>query len=277
MTLKEILEYKIAITDEFAINLSSILIVILIIVATRIVNWLFKRIFKRQEKKDRIDVGKSHTLFQIIKYTIWVIAISLILETLGFKITILLAGSAALLVGLGLGIQEIFKDIVSGIFILFEGHLKVGDVLELDGMVGIVKEIGLRTSKLETRDKIIVIVPNSKFITGNVVNWSHIDTKTRFSVEVGVAYGSNARKVEDVLIHCAKNNKSISNKPEPFVQFKNFGESSLDFELFFFTNESFIVENIKSQLRFDIKEAFNKNNIEIPFPQRVVYSKPLDK
>ncbi|MFC2138434.1 hypothetical protein ACFLTE_09690 [Bacteroidota bacterium] len=124
MTLKEILEYKISITDEFNLNLSSILIVILIIIITRIVIWLFKRIFKRQENKDRIDLGKSHTLFQIIKYTLWVIAISLILETLGFKITILLAGSAALLVGLGLGLQEIFKDIVSGIIILFEGNLK---------------------------------------------------------------------------------------------------------------------------------------------------------
>ncbi|MFC2138816.1 mechanosensitive ion channel family protein, partial [Bacteroidota bacterium] len=150
--------------------------------------------------------------------------------------------------------------------------LKVRDVLELDGMVGIVKEIGLRTSKLETRDKIIVIVPNSKFITGNVINWSHIDTKTRFSVKVGVAYRSDARKVENILISCAKNNTKVSNSPEPFVQFKDFGESSLDFELFFFTNESFRVENIKSQLRFDIKEAFNKNNIEIPFPQRVIHS-----
>ena len=277
MTFKQILEYKITITDDFAINLSSILIVALIIIATRIIIWLFKRIFKRQENKSRLDIGKSRTLLQIIKYTLWVIAISLILETLGFKITILLAGSAALLVGLGLGIQEIFKDIVSGIIILFEGHLKVGDVLELDGMVGIVKEIGLRTSKLETRDKIIVIVPNSKFITGNVINWSLIDTKTRFSVKVGVAYGSDARKVESILIACAKNNKQVSNIPEPFVQFKDFGESSLDFELFFFTNESFMVENIKSQLRFEIKEAFNKNNIEIPFPQRVIHSSDSKK
>ncbi len=272
MTIKEIFEYKITITDDFIISINSLLIVLIIIIVTKIVIWLFKRIFRKQETKGNFGVGKSHALFQILKYTLWIISFSLILETVGFKITILLAGSAALLVGLGLGLQEIFKDIVSGVFILFEGHIKVGDILELDGMVGAVREVGLRTSKLETRDNIIVIVPNSKFITGNVINWSHIDTKTRFSVKVGVAYSSDARNVENILIGCAKNNKLVSKNPEPFVQFKDFGESSLDFELFFFTNDSFRVENIKSQLRFDIKEAFIKNNIEIPFPQRVIHS-----
>ncbi|MBN2521061.1 MAG: mechanosensitive ion channel [Bacteroidales bacterium] len=273
MNVKEILEYQIKVSENVSFTIYSLIVALLIIIATRLLIWGIKRILKRQEKRNHIEVGKSYTIYQVIKYSLWVIAITFILETLGFKITILLAGSAALLVGLGLGLQEIFKDIVSGVFMLFEGNLKVGDILELEGMVGKVKEVGLRTSKMETRDNIIIVVPNSKFITGNVINWSHIDTKTRFNVEVGVAYGSDVNLVEKVLLSCAEDNKNISQTPKPFVRFNNFGESSLDFQLFFWTVDSFGVENIKSQLRFSIDKAFRDNQITIPFPQRDVYLK----
>ncbi len=273
MNLKEVLEYHIKVSENVSFTIYSLIVALLIIIVTRLLIWGIKRILKRQEKRKYLDVGKSFTIYQIIKYTLWVIAISFILETLGFKITILLAGSAALLVGLGLGLQEIFKDIISGVFMLFEGNLKIGDILELEGMVGKVKEIGLRTSKMETRDNIIIVVPNSKFIIGNVINWSHIDTKTRFNVEVGVAYGSDVKLVEKVLLKCTEDNKDISQTPKPFVRFNNFGESSLDFQLFFWTIDSFGVENIKSQLRFSIDRAFKDNQITIPFPQRDVYLK----
>jgi small-conductance mechanosensitive channel len=194
------------------------------------------------------------------------------LDTVGIKITFLLASSAALLVGLGLGLQQLFQDFVSGITLLIEGTVKVGDIVETaNGEVGQVDEINLRTSKLRTRDNIILIVPNSALIISPVINWSHIEQTTRFSVKVGVAYGSDVEKVTELLLMCTNEHKKIVKKPAPHVFFKDFGNSSLDFELLFYTNETFRVERIKSELRYAIDKAFRENNITIPFPQRDVH------
>jgi len=209
----------------------------------------------------------------LVKYLLWIIAVFLILDTIGVKITFLLAGSTALLVGIGLGLQQVFKDIISGIFLLFEGNLKVDDVVELEGVVGIVKDIGFRTTKIESRNNIVLIIPNSKFIDENVINWSHIEQRTRFYVEVGVAYGSDVQLVKKILEQCAGEHASITNNPEPFVRFDDFGDSSLVFQLFFWTNNAFYVENIKSDLRFMIDNKFRENGVTIPFPQRDVHLK----
>jgi small-conductance mechanosensitive channel len=149
----------------------------------------------------------------------------------------------------------------------------VGDVVELEGDVGIVKEIGFRTTKIENRDNIILIIPNSKFIGENVINWSHIEQKTRFSVDVGVAYGSDVELVKKVLLECARDHQEVTEYPKPFVRFDDFGNSSLDFQLFFWTDNAFRVENIKSDLRFAIDKKFRENKITIPFPQRDVHIK----
>ncbi len=274
MTIKEILEYQLINTDKFTIDVYSLLIALLIVIITRIIIWMIKRVFRKNTYLSRaVEVGKRHALYQMIKYIIWITAIFLVLDTMGIKITFLLAGSAALLVGLGLGLQEIFKDIVSGLFMLFEGNLKVNDVVELDGQIGKVKEIGFRTTKIESRDNIILIIPNSKFINGNVINWSHIQKLTRFHVNVGVAYGSDVKKVKEVLMTCAKDHSLITKVPEPFVRFNDFGNSSLDFQLFFWTDDAFYVENIKSDLRFLINQKFTENNITIPFPQHDIHIK----
>jgi len=176
-------------------------------------------------------------------------------------------------VGIGLGLQQVFKDIISGLFLLFEGNLKIGDVVELEGVVGIDKEIGFRTTKIESRDNIILIIPNSTFIGENVINWSHIEQRTRFHVAVGVAYGSNVELVKKVLLECAKEHQEASDYPTSFVRFYDFGNSSLDFLLFFWTENAFRVESIKSDLRFAIDRKFRENNITIPFPQRDVHIK----
>lgn len=274
MTIKEILEYQLINTDKFTIDVYSLLIALLIVIITRIIIWMIKRVFRKNTYLSRaVEVGKRHALYQMIKYIIWITAIFLVLDTVGIKITFLLAGSAALLVGLGLGLQEIFKDIVSGLFMLFEGNLKVNDVVELDGQIGKVKEIGFRTTKIESRDNIILIIPNSKFINGNVINWSHIQKLTRFHVNVGVAYGSDVKKVKEVLLACAKDHSLITKFPEPFVRFNDFGNSSLDFQLFFWTDDAFYVENIKSDLRFLINQKFAENDITIPFPQHDIHIK----
>lgn len=271
MTLREYIEFKLIDTEKVDITIYHLIVIVIIIIATWLILRVVKKLLNRQVKYNKIDIGQKYAIYQIIKYLIWIIAIGILVESVGLKLNILIASSAALLVGLGLGLQQVFSDYVAGILILFEGNLKVKDVVQLQDIIGEVTQIGLRTSKIETRDHYIIIVPNHKFTNDEIVNWSHIETKTRFHVNVGVAYGSEVRLVEQVLLDCAKSNKDISNTPAPFVRFDNFGNSSLDFQLFFFTRKSFRVENIKSELRFLIDDKFRENNIRIPFPQMDVH------
>ncbi|MBN1117535.1 MAG: mechanosensitive ion channel [Bacteroidales bacterium] len=275
MVLKEILKFKLIETDSYSLSVYHLISILILFIAAKILLTVIKRLFKRQETKQTFDVGKLHAIFQIIKYIVWTIAILFMLDSAGIKITFILASSAALLVGVGLGLQQIFQDFISGIAILVEGTLKVGDIVQTEsGEVGKVKEISLRTSKLETRDNIILILPNSKLINDSVINWSHVDKTTRFGVSVGVAYGSDVDKVTELLLKCAEEHKEIVKKPAPTVFFRDFGNSSLDFELLFYTNNTFRVERIKSDLRYSIDRAFRKNGITIPFPQRDVHVIP---
>lgn len=274
MTLKEILNFPIINSDTNPITVYSILIVLIIIITTILILRFVKAIFRRLIEKKVLEQGASWSIFLIIKYFIWVIIIIVTLDTIGIKISILLASVAALLVGIGFGIQQLFNDLASGIIILIERSLKIGDIIQLDdGTVGRVVEIGLRTSMVKSRDDIIMIIPNSKFVNEKIINWSHLDKNTRFSVDVGVAYGSDVPKVEKALLDCAANIKLIATKPKPFVRFLNFGDSSLDFQLFFWASETFEVENLKSTIRFAINAEFVKQDIQIPFPQRDVHIK----
>jgi len=274
MTFREFMEFDIIETKDFDVTVYEILIILIILILTMLVMRVLKRVIGARVKKKEFDSGRSHAILQIAKYVVYIVVILVSFEIVGIKLTLLLAGSAALLVGLGLGLQQIFQDIMSGIAILFEGSLKVGDIVEIqEKLIGKVIEIGLRTSKLETRDNIIMVVPNSKFVTDIVINWSHIEKKTRFHIDVGVAYGSDVGKVTRVLLQCAEDIKKVSKSPAPFVRFNDFGNSSLDFQLYFWTTETFQVEYIKSEIRYNIDDAFRANEIQIPFPQRDVHIK----
>ena len=268
MDYKEILEYKIIQIGDYSLILYHVLFVIIVFIVTGLLLWIAKKIIDKVVLKKDHEVGKKHAIYQIIKYFVWVIAIAIALESIGIKLTLLIAGSAALLVGLGLGLQSVFQDFISGVVILVESTIKVNDVVEVEGFVGRVKEIGLRTSKILTRDDIVTIIPNSKFTSDRVINWSHTNRKTRFNISVGVAYGSDVELVRKVLLECASKHTEVENTPEPFVRFVDFGNSSLDFELYFWSMRNFIIESIKSDLRFLIDKKFRENKIQIPFPQR---------
>jgi len=242
--------------------------------------WLFLFLVRRTIERPRIDPNsldrkRRHSIFLITKYFVWVIGIVIVLEVLGVKVTILLAGSAALLVGIGLGLQAIFSDFVSGLFLLFEGTIKVGDILEADGVVGRVTEINLRNSKVMTRDGVTIIVPNSKFVVEKVINWTHNADSVRFNVELGVAYGSDVEEVISSLTETLTEHKKVEKNPAPFVRFVKFGESSLDFHLIFWTKEIFLVENVKSDIRRMVYKKLKEKNIVIPFPQRDLHIKTI--
>ncbi len=270
--IKSILQYELLHTSKISFSLYNIITLLIIFFITKLVLHIIELAFDDNIKSKKIEKGKGQSLFQIVKYVIWVLATTLFLDSIGFSITFMIASLSALMVGLGLGIQHFFNDIVSGIVILFDRSIKVNDIVEIQGeIVGKVVEISLRTSKIISRDDVIIIIPNSKFTADNVINWSHNSFKTRFGVKVGVAYGSNVEKVKQLLIDAANEHPEIDSKPAPHVYFRDFGNSSLDFELLFMTDESFRVERIKSDLRFAINKKFSENGVTIPFPQSDVH------
>ncbi len=273
MGLEKIFGKTLVSSGHLNITVYSLIEVLIILAVTWLVLRLLKKLILKSGRLTKVDHSFRYTLFTFLKYILWVFSISMVLQSIGIKLTFLIASSAALLVGVGMGLQQIFKDILSGVFLLFEGIIRVDDIVELDEFVGRVLDIGVRTTRIMTRDNIIMIIPNSKFIEGNVINWSTIDEQTRFFVSVGVAYGSDVKKVEELLISCALVHPKISKKVKPKVRFENFGDSSLDFKLFFFSEHGFRVEWIKSDLRFCIDRKFRENGIQIPFPQQDVYLK----
>ena len=271
--LKELLDTQIiSFGDEKEVRVVNLVIIILIIILTRISVYYIHLAINRLGKSKRIpmDEGRRKAIYQIFRYMVYLIAVLFILTNLDVNLRGLLLGSAALFVGVGLALQQTFADIASGILILFDGTVEVGDVVYVNSLdlEGEVKEIRLRTSIVETLDSVSVIVPNSKLTSTNVVNWKFNDQETRFRVNVGVAYGSNVQLVRKVLISCAESHGLILKHPPPRVRFVDFGNSSLDFELLFWTHKMQEHEDIKSDLRFMIDANFRKQEIEIPFPQR---------
>lgn len=236
-----------------------------------LVSWLFLLLLKKAiYRSSRLDTGRKFAIYQIIRYFLLVVAITIGLEGLGVNFTVLIAGSAALLVGVGLGLQNLFNDFVSGIILLADGSVEVNDVIEVDGLVARVLTINLRTSVVRTRDDKYIILPNSVLTGGKLINWTHNSEMSRFEVSVGVAYGADVEQVRSIMQKVANEHPLVSDEREPFVRLTGFGDSSINFEVLFWTQEVFRVDNIKSDIRIGIFNTFREQGVEIPFPQRVV-------
>ncbi len=271
--INDILEYELLSFGNYTLKVAQFASILIILVGTKILLWVIKKTLFRNYKFSKIDRGSIYALFQIIKYVVWVMAIAFILESLGVKVTILLAGSAALLVGVGLGLQQTFNDIISGIILLSERSIKVGDVLEIDDDVVKIESIGLRTSKGMNRDDISIIIPNSLITTSKVINWSHQSQQTRFKIDVGVAYGSDVDLVIRILEESAFEHSEIHDRSLIEARLLNFGSSSLDFQLLFFSANIFRIGKAKSDIRRKINKNFAANNIVIAFPQMDLHFK----
>ena len=266
-TVKQILEFELLSIGDYKIQIFTLVSVFIIIFITKLILRIIKKALFRKNRFSNLEKGNAYALFQIIKYIVWVISIGFVFESIGIKLTVLIAGSAALLVGVGLGLQQTFNDIISGIILLSERSIRVGDILEFDSDVIKIQEIGLRTSRALNRDDISVIVPNSSITTNKVINWSHQSKQTRFKINVGVAYGSDVELVEEVLRESALEHPEINDNKLVNIRFLNFGDSSLDFQILFYSENIFRIENVKSDIRKIINRKFIENNISIPFPQ----------
>lgn len=221
--------------------------------------------------KYSIEPGVKGSIEKMIYYIMVVIGSFIALDSVGISLSSLAAVGAVLMVGIGFGLQNITQNFISGLIILFERPIKVGDLVEVNGINGRVVEIGIRSTLIHTRDDVAIIVPNSEFISKNVVNESFSGDKRRLHMPVGVAYGSEVELVKSVLEDIAKNHKMVLSHPEPKVLFNNFGDSSLDFDLTFWTKDNWYYEVVMSDLRYEIDRKFRENNISIPFPQRDVH------
>lgn len=259
-------------SNTISIGVTKIISAILILLTARLFVWVFTEVilFPYYQRKE-INIGSQYAINQLFKYFLYVIAILYALGAIGIDLTILLGGAAALLVGIGLGLQQTFNDLISGIILLSERSVEVGDVINMGGTVGTVRRIGVRTSLVETRDNMTIIVPNSKLIGDVVTNWSHDEDKARFKIVVGVAYGSDTALVKKILLQVAQEHPKALKRPAPFVRFVNFGDSSLDFEMHFWSKEFIRIEDVKSDMRFETDRLFRENEITIPFPQRDVW------
>jgi small-conductance mechanosensitive channel len=275
--IRKVLEFTVFKIKSYEISVFDLFVVILIFITSRFLVWAIQNFLKKRLfAGSRVDEGRQFAFQQLVKYFIYVVGLLLGFQAMGIRLSLLLAGSAALLVGVGLGLQQTFNDLVSGLILLFEGNVSVGDIIEINKLIGRVTAIGIRTSKVETRDAVIIIVPNSKFIVDNVINWSHNRALTRFSIPIHTSYNNDPELVKQALLECVKNNRDIVEKPAPFTRLQNFGENALEFELLFWTHNVWRIENLKSEIRYAIFKTFQEKGIQIPYPQREIYIRNTD-
>jgi small-conductance mechanosensitive channel len=262
--MQTFLEYQLFTYKGYTLTVAMVLGIFLVWLLTTLFLRAVRRVIHRGSTRllNLADRGRQMSLYLLVKYFVWTLAIAVMLEMVGIRVSVILAGSAALLVGLGLGVQQIFKDIISGVFLLFEGSIEIGDIIELDGKVGRVEEINLRTSKLSTRDGHTMIIPNHKFITENVHNWSHLQSEaTAFSVQILVPGKTDHRIVREALNQVAAENQDIVHEvpaQTPQIRLADFQEKGTVYEIRFWTDQKFDVENIKSDLRWAAQEKLRE-------------------
>lgn len=255
--------------NTIKITIGFIIVVFIFFLFTHVILGIVKRIFIRNLPNG--DKVKFTTVFSFSKWLIYLIVLLVAFSTIGVNINAVLAASAGLLIGIGLALQTLFQDIISGIFILVDKTVHVGDIIELEGKVGRVEEIKLRTTRAVTIDNKVLVIPNHLYLTNSLYNWTQNGTNTRESVLVGVAYGSDVELVKKLLLQVAAENKNVLKYPEPLVLFTDFADSSLNFKLVVTIDDSFQAAIPKSDLRFAIDKVFRENNITIPFPQRDIH------
>ena len=264
----KLFNHTFTIGESISFTPKSILIVILVFVLTTLLLKIFRKIIYRTLSDDARVKFKS--VFSFFNYFVYTVVVLLTFQNIGVNLTAVFAASAALLVGVGLALQTFIQDIISGIFILVDQSVHVGDIIEVDGQIGKVENIKLRTTRAVTRENKVLIIPNHKFLTSILFNWTENGVITKEFVAVGVSYDTDAEKVTKLLLEIAEGHKAILKKPIPQVIFNDFGDSALQFQLYFALSSSFVSNLVKSDLRYSILLKFKEENIEIPFPQRTL-------
>lgn len=281
ISIREFLSYDIIPKmgdGEFHLSMMDVLTIIFVFVISRLAINMFRLyIDGRFKDNEDFDQGTRFVYIQLAKYIVYTFAVILSLQVLFSDLSVLLAGSAAIFAALALGLQGMFRDIVSGIVLLFEGTIKVGDIVRLfspvtgEEIIGRVLKINVRTAKVETRDGNTLIIPNSLLTQDQIENWTFSGSHTRFHITMRVAYGSDTELVKKLLKQAAMSHPEVSQQRPITVRIINFGEYALEMELLFWANQKWFAEYYKSEIRFEIDRLFRQYGVKIPFPQRTIH------
>jgi small-conductance mechanosensitive channel len=254
------------------ITIGSILAAIgIILLFWLLARWVRSKLAKSFLTQAGLEPGLVNTISKITAYTIVAFGVLFGLGAMGIDLSGLAVILGGLSVGIAFGLQDVVNNLISGLIILFERSVEVGNVVEVDGNVGTVIKIGVRSTTIRTRDNIELIIPNSYFLTEITTNMTHSEDLIRTHIEVGVTYSSEPRQVEEILLSVAAQHPKVLAEPPPTVQFREFGDSSLNFALLVWTDRAIEDRILTSDLRFSIWDALAANGIEIPFPQRDIH------
>ena len=252
------------------LSLFQIFLLIALLIAVFWISSRTKRfLFDRLLTKSGLDRALQYAISQIVSNIVLIVGIIIVLENTGIHLGALAVFAGAVGVGVGFGLQNITSNFISGLVILAERPITIGDRIEVAGIAGQVQQIRARSTVILTNDNIAMIVPNTKFIDSPVTNWTYGDPRVRFRIPVGVAYGSDVNKVREALIAAAREHPATLSEPAPNVYLEKFGESSIDFELVVWSREmSYRPRRFKSDLNFLIDKHLRAAGIRIPYPQR---------
>ena len=283
ITFDDFLQFKLIRLGSFELNFYSILVIVSVFFGARIfVNMTTLFIGKRFRNREQFDPGTEYVYVQIAKYIIYIFSILLCFQILEINVTIFLTGSAALLVGIGLGLQDVFKDMIAGIVLLIEQNVRVGDIVEIqnkagvgaksqEGIVAKIVKINVRTTEIETREGNVLIIPNTRLTQEQVENWSHGSELTRFIIHVTVEYGSDIELIQHLLKQAAYAHPKVKKTHPVFVRLADFGDNGLNLELVFWADQSWDINNYKSEIRLEIDRLFREYKIAIPYQKRTVH------
>ncbi len=250
------------------VSLASVLFAILIFVSAIKLAKFAGIIVNRSLQKKSVDSVVRDSLEKFSRYLVIMIGMLFALDALGFTLSSLAAFGAILMVGIGFGLQNITQNFISGIILLVERPVKVGDIIQVGSASGKVLDIRVRSTVVQTRDDVSIIVPNSKLLAEEVINQSFLSNRIRRQITIGIAYGSDVSIAMQLLLDAALAQEAVLKEPPPLVIFSDFGESSLDFALRFWTTEIWDIDRLCSDIRINIESLFRSHGIQIPFPQR---------
>lgn len=286
ITFEEFINYNLVHIGSLKITLYNVLLVAVIFSSAKIASSVYKLyIGKKHSLKTSYDPGVEYVYVQIARYIINTIAVLLSFNVLGLNITLILSGSVGLLVGIGLGLQDVFKDTIAGIVLLLEGNIKVGDIVEIDAkaqansqkgaynFVARIIKISFRTTQIQTKEGNVLIIPNTHLTQQQVENWSHSSSLSLFTISALIEYGSDTILASELLKTAALGHPIVS-KDEPIsVRMEEFAENGIEMKLLFWAENSWEIADYKSEIRFEIDRLFRANNLHFAFPTRTIITK----
>lgn len=246
-------------------------LIIFLIFFTFLSRVIKKALQNRVLPRTRLDIGARASFVNVVIYSFWILAIYTGINILGINLSSLAFMAGALGIGIGFGLQNIVNNFISGIILLFDPSIQVGDMVQIGEDWGTVNRINIRTTIVQTFDNASLIIPNSQMLSNRVTNWSFKDPKVRRQVDVGVAYGSDVQKVRTILLQIVNDMPEIMDDPAPRVDFRDFADSALIFRVRFWISSPEFWLAAPTELRFRIDEEFKKNGIEIAFPQQDIH------